>query len=94
MPAPKYVLFYDTADGFQAKAQLHFAAHRARWAEFVASGTLLLIGPFSDDADGGAMAVFTSREAAEGFARSDPFVLHGVVHAWRIREWSEALTGP
>lgn len=90
MAALKYVLIYDTADDFRSKAQLHFAAHRARWAEFQARGTLLLIGPFTDP-EGGAMAVFTAREAAEEFARSDPFVLHGIVRAWHIREWNEAL---
>ena len=30
-------------------------------------------------------AILTSREAAEEFARSDPFVLHGVVRRWYIR---------
>jgi uncharacterized protein YciI len=89
----KYVLFYETVDDFRSNAQLHFPAHRARWAEFHARGTLLLIGPFAD-AEAGAMAVFTTREAAEEFARSDPFVLHGVVRTWHIREWNEALAGP
>jgi uncharacterized protein YciI len=73
------------------KAPLHFAAHRARWGEFHDRGTLLLIGPFSDQS--GAMGVFTTREAAEEFAAGDPFVLNGVVKSWQIREWREALTG-
>lgn len=37
------------------------------------------------------MAVFTSREAAEEFAREDPFVLNGVVGRWQIREWRRGL---
>jgi uncharacterized protein YciI len=36
------------------------------------------------------MAVFTSREAAEEFARHDPFVVNGVVRSWEVREWDEA----
>ena len=40
------------------------------------------------------MAVFTTREAAEAFAQGDPFVLNGVVRAWRVLEWNESLTGP
>ena len=71
---------------------MHFAAHRARWAEFQASGTLPLIGPYSDQS--GALAVFTTREAAEEFARGDPFVLNGVVRDWSVKEWLEALGGP
>lgn len=78
------MLLYQSADDVAAKAPLHFAAHRARWAEFQDRGTLLLIGPFSDQS--GAMAVFTTREAAEEFAQSDPFVVNGVVSSWQIRE--------
>jgi uncharacterized protein YciI len=38
------------------------------------------------------MAIFTTRQAAEEFVRGDPFVLHGVVRRYVIREWNEALT--
>jgi uncharacterized protein YciI len=88
---PKYVLSYESADDVRAKAPPHFAAHKARWKEFLDQGTLLMIGTFSDLE--GSMAVFSSREAAEEFAQSDPFVLHGVVRSWRVREWNEAITG-
>jgi uncharacterized protein len=37
------------------------------------------------------MAVFTIREAAEEFARNDPFVVNGVVRSWEVREWDEAV---
>lgn len=40
------------------------------------------------------MPGFTSCAAAEDFAQGDPFVLHGVVRAWHIHAWNEALTGP
>ena len=40
------------------------------------------------------MAIFTTREAAEEFVESDPFILHGVVKRYVIREWNEALAGP
>lgn len=86
----KYVLFYESApDVVAAKAPAHFAAHRARWASYQQAGTLLLIGPFTDAT--GALGVFTTREAAEEFAKGDPFVLHGVVTDWSIKEWNEAL---
>jgi uncharacterized protein YciI len=87
----KYVLIYDSADDVAQTAPVHFAAHRARWKDFQADGTLLLIGPYADQS--GALAVFTTRAAAEEFARSDPFVLNGVVRAWSVKEWAEALGG-
>jgi uncharacterized protein len=88
----KYVLFYKSAEDVAATAPVYFVAHRARWAQFAADGRLLLIGPFSDRS--GSMAVFTTREAAEEFARGDPFVLNGVVRDWWVREWIEALAEP
>ena len=87
----KYVLIYESAQDVAQTAPVHFAAHRARWKDFQADGTLLLIGPYSDQS--GALAVFTTRAAAEEFARSDPFVLNGVVRAWSVKEWAEALGG-
>jgi hypothetical protein len=87
----KYLLFYESAPDVGAKAASHFAARRARWIEFNKAGTLLMIGTFSDPQDEGSMAIFTSHEAAEEFASGDPFVLHGVVRRWYIREWNEAL---
>ena len=38
------------------------------------------------------MAVFTTHEAAMEFASGDPFVQHGVVSAWQIREWRVAIS--
>ncbi len=86
----KYVLVYESGEDLLAKAPLHFALHRARWQEFKAAGSLLMIGPFADPMEG-AMGIFTTREAAEAFAKDDPFVTNGVVKRWYVREWNEAL---
>lgn len=86
----KYVLLYETGD--LSKAPLHQAAHSARGQEFHERGLLVAYGPFANAQEEGAMAVFTSREAAEDFARGDPFVLNGVVRTpWQVREWLEAF---
>jgi uncharacterized protein YciI len=86
----RYLLFYESGDDVRETAPLHFAAHRARWTEFAERGELLLVGPFSDGS--GALGVFTTKEAAEAFATHDPFVTNGVVRAWHVREWMEALS--
>jgi uncharacterized protein len=75
----KAVVFYEAAAGLWDKAPLHMVAHRARWQEFADRGDLLMIGPFDNAQEDGAMAVFTTREAAEEFVRGDPFVLHGAI---------------
>ncbi len=87
----KAVVFYESAPGLAEKAPLHAAPHRARWREFAHRGELLMIGPFANAQEDGAMGIFATREAAEEFVRRDPFVLHGVVRNWTIREWNEAL---
>ncbi len=84
----KYVLFYETGD--ISKARENFPAHEQRFRQFHADGTLLMLGPYADPEEG-AMSIFTTREAAEEFARGDPFVVSGVVSSWEIREWNEAL---
>ncbi len=92
-PAVKYVLLYESADDVLSKAPAHYPAHSARVDEFHAQGSLLMVGTYADPQQG-AMAIFTSRQAAEEFAAGDPFVLNGVVRRWEIREWNEVLTGP
>jgi uncharacterized protein YciI len=87
----KYVLFYVPADDLASKAPAHFPAHSARLDEFHSRGTLLMVGTFGNPQEEGAMAVFTTREAAEEFVRGDPFVLNGVMRDWQIREWDEVL---
>jgi hypothetical protein len=81
--AQRYVLFYDSGD--LSMAAEHFPAHKARYTEFMDRGELLALGPFTDRA--GSIAVFTTHEAAMDFASGDPFVEHGVVSGWQVREW-------
>jgi uncharacterized protein YciI len=87
----KYVLFYESADDVATKAPPHFPAHKARLDEFHGRGDLLLVGTFADAQKDGSMSVFRTREAAEEFANGDPFVLNGVVRAWRVLDWNEIL---
>ena len=87
--AQRHVLLYESGD--LSLAAEHFPSHQARYKEFMSRGVLLSLGPFTDAAN--SMAIFTTREAAEEFASGDPFVKHGVVSAWQIREWREATPG-
>lgn len=86
----RYALLYESAPDFRTKVPEHIEAHRAMWKRYREAGTLLLIGPLTDPPFG-ALGVFTTREAAEAFVREDPFVAHGLVGRWSIREWNEVL---
>lgn len=90
----KYVMWYESNPEGLEKARANFPAHRARLDEFHGRGTLLMAGPLVDPAgipSGGAVGVFTSREAAEEFIEGDPFIVNGVVSTWSVLAWAEVL---
>jgi uncharacterized protein YciI len=90
----KFVVQYEAPAELDMDAiREHFPAHRATWNEYVEAGTLVLIGPMADPRDG-AMAVFTTREAAESFVARDPFVTEQLMASYRIMEWNEVLLPP
>jgi len=86
----KILTFYEMAPDAPAHIMDHFPAHRARLDAFHARGVLLAAGPLGNPPEG-ALAIFTSREAAEEFISGDPFVIHGLVSNWRCVEWNPAF---
>ena len=93
-----YVAFFSTSfhsiEEVKTKFPDAMAAHIARSREFQKSGTLLMAGAFRNQSGEpiSTMGVLTSREAAEEYAKGDPFVLNGMVMKWEIREWNNILT--
>ena len=65
-----------------------FPRHKAVVDRFKAKGEIIGIGPF---ADRGNMGIFRTREAAEAFAREDPFILEGLVRSFVIRDWNDTM---
>lgn len=55
-------------------------------------GELVLAGPLSEPFDT-ALLVFSGEtpEAAERFAKSDPYVINGLVKRWSVRQWITAI---
>ena len=54
-----------------------------------------MAGAFLEPTDGPVqtMGVLTSREAAEDYARKDPFVVAGLVEEYTIRQWANMFGG-
>lgn len=65
-----------------------YPRHKAVVDQFVARGEVIGIGPFTDR---GNMAIFRTREAAEAFAKQDPFILEGLVKSFTIRDWDDHM---
>jgi len=67
-----------------------YPRHKAFVDTFIAKGEVVGTGPFTDP-EGGNMAIFRSKEAAEEFAESDPFLLEGVAKEYKIKEWGDKM---
>ncbi|WP_394824728.1 YciI-like protein [Pendulispora albinea] len=87
-----FVLFYDVVDDYVTKRAPYREAHLALVRAAYGRGELVLAGALTDPADG-ALLVFrgASPEAAESFAKLDPYVTNGVVRAWRVRQWNTVI---
>ena len=87
-----YILFYDVIDDYVEKRaqfrELHLKHARAAYDR----GELLLGGALAEPVDG-AVLVFRgeSAEVVEQFAKSDPYVLNGLVKQWRVRKWNTVI---
>ncbi|WP_369138908.1 YciI family protein [Modestobacter versicolor] len=87
----KHVMSYRAVEDFLPLAMQHGPDHVTRLHEFRDRGVLLMAGTLDEPMNGDALAVFTTREAAEEFIAGDPFVVHGVVAQWTVRPWDEVL---
>ena len=67
-----------------------YPRHKAFLDQFMARGEVVGVGPFTDPA-GGNMALFRTRDAAEAFAKGDPFFLEGLVREYQIKDWGDQM---
>jgi len=56
-------------------------------------GELLLAGALPDPFDRALLVWTAPREVVERFAAEDPYVRHGLVSAWTVREWNVVVGG-
>jgi len=84
-----YLLFYELGDDYVAQRDKFRKAHLELAWKASERGELLLAGALAKPSDG-AVLLFTgdSPRAAEEFAQEDPYVIHGIVKRWHVREWS------
>lgn len=87
-----YLLFYDAVDEYEERRKPFRAAHLQYARAAAARGDLLLGGALAHPIDG-AVILFQgdSPAAAENFAKSDPYVLNGLVKSWHVREWTTVV---
>lgn len=87
-----WLLFYDLVDDYLERRPDFRGEHlRLAW-EAHERGELALAGALAEPTDG--VVLFfrgPGPEAAERFARNDPYVINGLVTDWRVREWTTVV---
>ena len=86
------LLFYEAGGDYQERRKPFREAHLQHAREAVARGELVLGGAYANPIDG-AVILFRgdSPAVAESFARTDPYVVNGVVKRWYVREWTTVV---
>ena len=85
-----YVVIGSSAGKTRDEIMNIYPRHKAFADAFIGRGEVVGIGPFTDSL-GGNMAIFRTREAAESFAKSDPFLLEGVAKDYQVKEWADSI---
>lgn len=91
-----YLLTYRLAADYLDRRPLYRAGHLALAWEAAERGELVLAGAVEDTAEGtvsSAALLFAGEgpQAAEAFAKADPYVLHGLVEGWSVHRWNTVV---
>lgn len=83
-----FLLFYEVAEDYLERREQFRAEHLSLAWEFVDRGKLLLGGALAEPIDQAVLLFLAeSPSEVEEFVRRDPYVAHGLIKNWRIREW-------
>ena len=88
----RYLLFYDVVADFVERRKVVRGEHLAHARQAHARGELIIAGALAAPVDG-AVLLFdaSSPDVPEAFARTDPYVLNGLVTRWTVREWTTVI---
>jgi uncharacterized protein YciI len=87
-----YLMSYQlSADYMERRGEFRDAHLKLAW-EAQERGEIVIAGAYADPVDT-ALLLFQgdSPEAAERFARADPYVTHGLVTGYSIRQWNTVV---
>jgi uncharacterized protein len=87
-----YLLMYDVVDDYVNKRKPHREAHFAHLMKAYDRGEIILAGALADPADSAILLFSGSKPgAAEEFAKTDPYVLNGLITRWKVRKWMTVI---
>ncbi len=89
-----YALLYELVNDHETRRQPYREEHLERILVAQARGELIMAGAFANPMDRALLVFRVPRKAVvEEFVRNDPYVKHGLVPRWEIREWTVVVGG-
>jgi hypothetical protein len=87
-----YLLMYELAPDYLERRGAFRDAHLQLAWDAQERGDILIAGAMAEPADT-ALLLFTgdTPDAAERFARADPYVTEGLVKRWSVRPWNTVV---
>jgi uncharacterized protein YciI len=87
-----FLLIYDAVADYATLRAPFRVAHLALARAAQARGELVLAGGLAEPVDG-SVFLFQGESpvVAEAFAKTDPYVLGGLITRWRVREWTTVV---
>lgn len=83
---PHFMLIYDVGPDFLQRRAQHRDEHLALAWKASDAGELVLAGALEEPTEQ-ALLLFRSRDAALRFAAADPYVKHGLVKGFKVKQW-------
>ncbi len=87
-----YLLMYEVVADYGTARVPYRKSHLLHATAAYERGEIIMAGALANPPDG-AVLIFQgdSPKVAVDFANADPYVLNGVVTAWRVREWTTVI---
>jgi uncharacterized protein YciI len=87
-----YALFYDVVDNFAERRMPFREIHLGMVKEAHNKGEVVMAGALGNPPER-AMIIFRVADIStvENFARTDPYVLNGVVKRWEVKPWNVVI---
>jgi uncharacterized protein YciI len=87
VPALHFMLIYEVWPDFLQQRAKYRDEHLALAWKAAAAGELQLAGALEEGTAQAFLLFRSTREAAQRFAQADPYVRHGLVKHWHVRQW-------
>jgi len=88
-----YLLIYQLVDNYLEKRTAHRPNHFNHVKAAQARGEFIMGGAFDPAEEAALLFKVEDKSIIEEFAKTDPYVIGGVVTGWTIKKWVVAIGG-